>query len=180
MRTQAPEWFQKLEESGLTSASKYAVLTQVLGVRDDDALCALSDEERRDACFQTELLKSTESIVRAVLFKKPEAALNALTNLAIEAKRQVLLDLEAKPELRDKVATDVLDRALGKATQTMQIASVSVTADAKDLHAINTDLERTMKRIADIEASTNKLKVAQTLEVINGKTRLLAAHNINS
>lgn len=176
MRTQVPEWFQKLEASGLNSATKYAILAQVMGVSEDDALVALQVDERREYYTNPEA-KRTETVVRAVLFRKPEAALNALTNLAVEVKRQVLMDLEAKPELRDKVATDVLDRALGKATQTMQIASVSVTADAKDLHALTRDLDLTMKRIHELEASTTKLKTAGALEIVNGKTRLLAAAN---
>lgn len=176
MRTRAPEWFQKLEASGLSSASKYAILAQVMGVQEEDALIALQPDERREI-YTNPLAKQTEAVVRAILFKKPEAALNALTNLAIETKRQVLLDVDAKPELKDKVATDVLDRALGKATQTMQIASVSVTADAKDLTSLTRDLELTMKRIHELESQTTKLKSAQALEVVNGKTRLLRAAN---
>lgn len=179
MTPQAPEWFQKLEESELSSATKFYILAQILGVSEDDALIAITPDERREI-YTNPGVKQVEAVVRAILYKKPEAALNALTNLAIETKRQVLLDAQAKPELKDKVATDVLDRALGKATQTMQIASVSVTADAADLHAINRDLELTMKRIGEIEASTNKLKVSKALEVVNGKTRLLASHGINN
>lgn len=172
-----PEWFEALCSSDYTSQVKLVALCRILGVAEDASHRVVPSEEY---CFLRGDVEALEVQIRTLLFKKPEEALSALTALAIETKREILQDPMARADLRVKVADDVLDRVLGKATQTMQIASVSVTADAKDLASIDRDLALTMKRISTIESSTKLLTGAKTLSQQVKKTPLLSADGIRN
>lgn len=175
MSQKLPDWFQELVEANVSTGTKLVVLCRILGVQQEEVYSVVPAEEI--LMVNQTAAEALEVGIRARLFKKPEAALSALTQIAIETKRKILEDTQERPDLRLKVADDVLDRVLGKATQTMQIASVSVTADAKDLASIDRDLDLTMKRIASIEDSTKKLTgVVKSIT----KTPLLRANGINN
>lgn len=158
----APDWANALFSNGdLTLSERMFAVLSVLGVG-DEAIHALleQDLDTKKIPYNQKLATQLSVLVRALFFKNHAEALNALTPMAIEHKRLVLTSPNVPAALRDKVATEILERNLGKPAQTLNVNSLAVSASVTDLKALDKDLSFTLKRVAELEQAQARLTKA--------------------
>ena len=162
-----PKWAQVLRDSKLPEVGKLYVLLQVLGLSDKEAVCVPTQEQltRMVESLADGSCERTLALFRSVFFKKPEDELAMLTRKAIEVKRQLLEDPAVPLAVKDKTATDVIDRNIGKAAQTVQIKGTIANVNV-DLGALDKDLELTLKRIEQLEAPMKSVKALEAPKTI--------------
>lgn len=105
----------------------------------------------------SESVKGTEMIVRfqSALYPDPAQRVKKLANLAIDVNAQIMLRGETKPELRAKVASDFMDRSMGKAIQVTENRNLNITVESLD--AADKALKSQNERLAKLEAMQKKL-----------------------
>lgn len=92
----------------------------------------------------------------------PREKLEALLGDALKVYQLTLSS--GNEQLRAKAATDVIDRVLGKPTQSLEVKSLSFTGTTADLKSLDNDLSATLKRLEKMKAA-RALLPAQPLEV---------------
>lgn len=103
------------------------------------------------------------------LFKTPEERIKAVANHAIETK--YMLMLHGTDQIKDRVSTDFLDRALGKATQYIESTNHN-TYTADNEKVVEEDIKKLQERIEAMEAQRKKLfdeKMKQKEEAIDAE-----------
>jgi hypothetical protein len=94
----------------------------------------------------------------------PREKLEALLGDALKVYQLTLSS--GNEQLRSKAAMDVIDRVLGKPTQSLEVKSLSFTGTTADLKALDNDLSATLKRLEKMKAARDLLPT-QLLEVGN-------------
>jgi len=107
-------------------------------------------------------LKSADGIeqiirVQTSMFPDPSARIKKIANLAIDAQLRLLLR-GSSDAVTAKVAQDILDRSMGKATQVAEIRNLTI--NVTDLASADRALSAQQERLARLEALQNKLLVA--------------------
>lgn len=93
--------------------------------------------------------------MQATICPEPLERLKKLTNLAIDVKVKLLMTAKSET-VRDNVASDIIDRAMGKAIQITE--SRNINFDVKDIGALDKALEAQMARLNKLEATQKALR----------------------
>ena len=156
--------WKKHQEKGFSLESLvYALLTS-LGIDHMDAInmfstgvgsmVRLDEFEASNMC--DELLTK--------YYVTPREKLESLLGDALKVYQCTLAS--GNEQLRSKAAMDVIDRVLGKPTQSLEVKSLSFTGTTADLKALDNDLNATLKRLEKMKAA-RELLPTQQLEVGN-------------
>jgi len=86
----------------------------------------------------------------------PMEKLNKSLIDAIETQEK-LMNSSQNDGLRSKIAGEIIDRVMGKPTQTLLTSNFNITADAADLGKMTSNLDSTLKRIEKLEAARKLL-----------------------
>lgn len=81
----------------------------------------------------------------------PREQLESLLGEAFKVYQASLMS--CNENIRNKAAVDVMDRVLGKPTQSLEVKSLSLTGDIKDLKMLDGDLQATLKRLEKMKAA---------------------------
>jgi hypothetical protein len=95
--------------------------------------------------------------VIAVMRKTPQDRLSALVDAAISHKEKVLLFRAGTADEKSKVATEILDRIMGKPTQTIISQNMNFNANVGDIKQIDNDLRAIQTQLSRLEAEKQKL-----------------------
>jgi len=112
--------------------------------------------------------KVTEDIfkVQRTLNYSPAERIQSVVNLALETKVRILAHSNDE-KLKNLVATDLLDRGMGKAVQT--ILSQNMNFNASSVDQVDDNLEQLSKRLALLETQRDKLRAKGSQEVVDIK-----------
>lgn len=156
-------WRKHMELGFSLESLVYALLTS-LGIEHRDAIEMLSVGvgslarlEEYDASNMADELMTKYHVT-------PREKLEALLGDALKVYQCTLAS--GNEQLRAKAATDVIDRVLGKPTQSLEVKSLSFTGTTADLKALDNDLSATLKRLEKMKAA-RALLPTQLLEVGN-------------
>lgn len=85
----------------------------------------------------------------------PQARIQSTLGLALDAKVKILMT-SADDKLKNLVATDLLDRGMGKAVQTILNHNTNVTAET--IEAVDDNMKQLHERLALLEGQRTKLR----------------------
>lgn len=93
------------------------------------------------------------------LYPDPKVRIKKMVHMALDAKQRILLT--GTDTLKDKVATDILDRDMGKATQVVENRSIDIAVG--DIKQLDRSLEAAELRLKQHEELEARLKAARKI-----------------
>ena len=143
----------KAAERADSPEAKCAILLRAFNIPSNliEETLGFSHEDTSNLLMLEDYNKIYNKILHKLTLVQDDRYFDTLVPRALQVKIELLENPNASPMLRDKVATDIIDRAKGKPRQSLEVKSLNYNIEGTE-EELNSRIKAVSERIKEIEA----------------------------